>query len=179
VEADEIRVRCQKKVLWLAMALCVSSRLWLGAVVPKVETSFWHARSPRSSNPVVGLVRFWSLPTAGSPIHDAFCQSVSHAGIHRRTRPARVAVLAGLCAGADGSNGRKRDGRWASGSVICWATRATLPACCLRASLVSTAYIERLNATFRQRLAGLCRRTRCLLRSETTLSVAVYLVGCV
>ncbi len=45
--------------------------------------------------------------------------------------------------------------------------------------VVSTAYIERINATFRQRLAGLCRRTRCLLRSETTLSVGVYLVGTV
>src|SRR5581483_9206388 len=35
VEADEIRVRFQKKVVWLAMALCVPTRLWLGAVVSK------------------------------------------------------------------------------------------------------------------------------------------------
>src|SRR5262249_35407170 len=45
--------------------------------------------------------------------------------------------------------------------------------------VLSTAYIERLNATFRQRLAGLCRRTRCLLRSETTLCAGMYLVGTV
>src|SRR5207248_6754793 len=43
--------------------------------------------------------------------------------------------------------------------------------------VVSTAYIERLNATFRQRLHSLCRRSRCLLRSERTLSCATYLVG--
>ena len=44
---------------------------------------------------------------------------------------------------------------------------------------VCTAYIERLHAGFRQRLAGLCRRTRCLLGSETTLTAGMYLVGTV
>lgn len=33
VQADEIRVKMQRKVLWMAMALMVSSRLWLGGVV--------------------------------------------------------------------------------------------------------------------------------------------------
>jgi len=44
---------------------------------------------------------------------------------------------------------------------------------------VTTAYIERINATFRQRLAGLHRRTRCLRPSEAALSHAVWLVGTV
>src|SRR5215210_5720180 len=33
VQADEIRVKMQRKVLWMAMALMVSTRLWLGGVV--------------------------------------------------------------------------------------------------------------------------------------------------
>ena len=33
VQADEMRLRCQKRVVWRAMALCVSTRLWLGGVV--------------------------------------------------------------------------------------------------------------------------------------------------
>ena len=33
VQADEIRVKGQGKVIWLAMALMVSTRLWLGGVV--------------------------------------------------------------------------------------------------------------------------------------------------
>ena len=33
IQADEIRVKAQRKVLWLAMAIMVSTRLWLGAVV--------------------------------------------------------------------------------------------------------------------------------------------------
>ena len=45
--------------------------------------------------------------------------------------------------------------------------------------VLNTAYIERINATFRQRLAGLHRRTRCLHRQETALSHAIWLVGTV
>jgi hypothetical protein len=40
----------------------------------------------------------------------------------------------------------------------------------------NTAYIERLNATFRSRLAALVRRGRALVRQTTTLHQATYLV---
>jgi hypothetical protein len=43
--------------------------------------------------------------------------------------------------------------------------------------VINTAYIERLNATFRARLAGLVRRGRSLLQQTETLQVGVYLVG--
>ncbi len=33
VQADEIRVKQQGKVVWMALAICVSTRLWLGGVV--------------------------------------------------------------------------------------------------------------------------------------------------
>jgi hypothetical protein len=45
--------------------------------------------------------------------------------------------------------------------------------------VINTAYIERLNATFRARLAGLVRRGRSLLQQIPTLQVGVYLVGTV
>jgi transposase-like protein len=35
VQADEIRVKGQGKVIWLAMAIMVSSRLWLGGVIAR------------------------------------------------------------------------------------------------------------------------------------------------
>ena len=43
--------------------------------------------------------------------------------------------------------------------------------------VINTAYIERLNATFRARLEGLVRRGRSLLHQTQTLQVGVYLVG--
>lgn len=53
--------------------------------------------------------------------------------------------------------------------------RALLPV----GQVLSTAYIARLNATCRQRLFALVRRTRCLLRQQATLEAGMYLVGCV
>ncbi len=44
---------------------------------------------------------------------------------------------------------------------------------------LNTAYIERLNATFRQRLACLARRSRALARTPGLLEQGMYLVGCV
>jgi hypothetical protein len=44
---------------------------------------------------------------------------------------------------------------------------------------INTAYIERLNATFRQRLSSLVRRTRALARQPETLQAGMYVLGCV
>jgi hypothetical protein len=44
---------------------------------------------------------------------------------------------------------------------------------------LNTAFIERLNATFRSRLAILVRRGRALLRNPETLTPLIFLMGCV
>jgi hypothetical protein len=44
---------------------------------------------------------------------------------------------------------------------------------------LNTAYIERLNATFRNRLASLARRSRALLGKSETLTPLAYLMGSV
>ena len=45
--------------------------------------------------------------------------------------------------------------------------------------VINTAYIERLNATFRERLASLTRRGRALARRTGTLQHGMYLIGTV
>ena len=45
--------------------------------------------------------------------------------------------------------------------------------------VINTAYIERLNATFRERLAALTRRSRALARCTPTLQYGMYLIGTV
>jgi len=45
--------------------------------------------------------------------------------------------------------------------------------------VINTAYIERLNATFRERLASLTRRGRALARRTLTLQHGMYLIGSV
>jgi hypothetical protein len=44
--------------------------------------------------------------------------------------------------------------------------------------VINIAFIERLHATFRQRLSSLVRRTRTLARRADTLVAGMYLVGC-
>ena len=44
---------------------------------------------------------------------------------------------------------------------------------------INTAYIERLNATFRERLVSLTRRGRALARRTLTLQHGMYLIGTV
>ena len=44
--------------------------------------------------------------------------------------------------------------------------------------IINTAFIERLNATFRQRISSLTRRTRTLAQHAETLAAGMYLVGC-
>ena len=44
--------------------------------------------------------------------------------------------------------------------------------------ILNTAYIERLNATFRQRLSWLSRRSRMLAHQVDTLEAGMYIVGC-
>jgi hypothetical protein len=45
-------------------------------------------------------------------------------------------------------------------------------------ALINTAYIERLNATFRARLAPLARRSRAAVHQQATLEAGMWLVGC-
>src|SRR5829696_10054156 len=44
-------------------------------------------------------------------------------------------------------------------------------------AVINTAYIERLNATFRARLASLTRRTRAGVHRQQTLEAGMWLVG--
>ncbi len=46
-------------------------------------------------------------------------------------------------------------------------------------AVINTAYIERLQATFRSRLAPLARRTRAAARRKTTLEAGMWLIGAV
>ncbi len=44
-------------------------------------------------------------------------------------------------------------------------------------ALINTAYVERLNATFRARLAPLARRTRAGVHKRATLEAGMWLIG--
>lgn len=180
VQADEIKAKVQGGSIWMALAMMVRARLWLGgAVSPRrdsalIEDLIGQVRAMALCRPLLlavdGLASYVTafrhafrspLPTgrAGRPRlipwpDMAIVQVVKHRAaktftIHRRIVQGSAALVEHLIRASQG------------------------------AGTINTAYIERLNATFRQRLGCLARRSRHLARQTSTLSHGMYLVGSV
>jgi transposase-like protein len=179
VQADEIRVRFQKRlVVWMAMAICVPTRLWLGGVIAEHRDNKLLARLARLVRSCAAL-RPLLLVTDGWAGYVRAWQNAFRSPIHTG-KPGRPFLLAWPQVAIAQIVKWQEAGRVLGIRVCRLAGEYRQIGCLLPADQVlNTAYIERLNATFRQRLAGLCRRTRCLLRRETTLHFGMYLVGTV
>lgn len=179
VQADEIRVRCQKRlVLWMAMAVCASTRLWLGGVVSK-------SRDKGLAKALAHKVKACCAPRALLIVTDGWVAYREAFQKAFRTplytgEPGRPALLPWAHLVLAQTVKWTQAGR-TLGIRVCHLLGDTTQIARLlpEGQVLNTAYIERLNATFRQRLSGLCRRTRCLLRSEASLSTRMYLVGTV
>jgi transposase-like protein len=181
VQADEIRVKLQNAVVWLAMAVQVSTRLWLGAVVgAHRDEALLTALMQRVR--ACALCRPLLFCVDGFPAYLGAVQTVFREAIPARTR-GRPTLRPW-----DGIHMAQVVKQYAHGHVVD-VVRRSVPGseCQVQALLqatqnggvINTAYIERLNATFRARLAGLVRRGRRLLHQTATLHVGVYLVGTV
>jgi transposase-like protein len=180
VQADELDVKTVAGRVWMAMAMAVPSRLWLGGVIrPKRDLALITAvvRMVRSAARnlviLVGVDGLASYVTAFTRVF----RDPRRAG--RRGRPRRVAT-AGLRLGRVIKHhaGRCVVGvtrRVARGSS---AAIATVLAATGAGTGINTAYIERLNATFRGALSPLVRRGRAIARGAGTLTGGMYRVGC-
>lgn len=183
VQADELRVKLQKQdgqrgVCWVAMALCVPSRLWLGAEEsPRRDTSLARALLARVKaaalpGPILFVTDGWSAYKAAA--ERAFRTPV-------RTRPQGRPKLVAWAGRVLGQVVKRRERRRVISVErrLLEGTEADLSECLSRwgGRLLNTAYIERLNATFRSRLFALVRRTRALARQQDLLHAGVYLIG--
>ena len=181
VQADEIRVKLQRTVVWVAMAIQVSTRLWLGAALssardePLLTTLRQRIRACALCRPIqFGVDGFRAyldaIPTVlrepiparslGRPVLRAW-DGIQIAHVVKPYAHGRVInVIRRIVQGTE-----------TQVNHLVQVTQGR--------GVINTAYIERLNATFRMRLAGLVRRGRCLLHQTTMLQVGVYLVGTV
>ena len=177
VQADEIRVKTQRGILWMALALMVSTRLWVGGTVspqrdlPLILRLAQLIGRCASVAPLLlitdGLA---SYPTAFARVFRTK-QRTGQRGAPRLIPWAQLNVVQVVKAGR-GTVGMVSRLICGSGQAVRQGLRAT-PGC----TVVNTAYIERLNGTFRARLACLARRTRGLARQQRTLEHGMYLVG--
>lgn len=181
VQADELKVKTSGGAVWMAMALMVSTRLWLGGVVSAQRDL---ALIQTLANQLKTLARCRPLLLAVD-------------GLVHYVTAFRLAFRSPL---------PRRAGEPGQPRLIAWPTLAIVQVVKHRAAAqltitrrlvpgtpdmvqhliqltqgpgtINTAFIERLNATFRQRLNPLARRTRTLAHQPATLHAGMYVVGC-
>jgi len=181
VQADEIRIKAVGGIYWLASAMEVRSRLWLGSVISHNRDGQLigglllrvRACGPMEKILLVtdGLSSYKSqaLKLFRKPLHNGevgrprlvLAAGVMIARVTKRRRSRRVVEVAR----------RVLVGREAEVISRLIATQSSIRA------LINTAYIERLQATLRARLAPLVRRTRAGAHKHSTLEAGMFLVG--
>jgi len=182
VQADEIKAKTQKGSIWMAMAMMVSTRLWLGgAVSVNRDTSLLQelaqqVRRIALCRPL--LIAVDGLNTYLSVFRDAFRSGIPRSkgqtGRMTLIEWPNILIVQVIKSKQAGVLNIKRVIVQGQASVIEQIIRASQGK-----GGINTAYIERLNATFRQRLACLFRRTRFLARQSRTLQASMYVLGCV
>ncbi len=181
VQADEIRVKHQGGIAWLAMALQVSTRLWLGGVVSAhrdgnlITYLIEQVRRCALYRPLLFCVdgfaayvssikKVFRTPVfTGKPgrPHLRIWEHVCIVQVVKQVSAKRVVGIIRHIAGGTSEQVQE----------LLKQTQSTLQA--------HVAYMERLNGTFRSRIAALVRRGRSLVRQSETLHQAMYLVGTV
>jgi transposase-like protein len=180
VQADERWIKMVGRRVWMAMAMAVPSRLWLGGVI-----------SPRRDRALimtlVQMIRSCARSLAILVCVDglasyvtAFLRVFRHpVRTGRRGRP-RLEREPGLLIGQVIKRRAGHCLKEVTRRVICGTAEAILAVLLATGTGtgINTAYIERLNATFRGAMTPLVRRGRALARDEATLFSGMFLVGC-
>jgi len=181
VQADELRVRVVGGVVWLATALTVSSRLWLGGEV-SAQRDRHLIRRLLARVCACGPTQRLLLCVDGLRSYVSQARHVFREAV-RTGQPGRprLALPAGVLLAQVVKRYAQRRVVGVTRRVVRGtggAVRARLRATQGRAdAVVNTAYVERLNATFRAHLTALVRRTRAAARQTTTLEAGMWVVG--
>jgi transposase-like protein len=181
VQADERRVKKQGGIVWMALAMMMQSRLWLGGEVRE-------QRDLTLIRCLIARVRRWAAHrplwccTAGLVAYIRAMRETlrdpvpTGTGGRPRWRPWHNVLIAQVVKRDERRRVVETDRRIVDGTP----TRVeTLRRRSQGNGVIKTAYIERLNATCRERLAPLARRCRARARQTLTLHEGMFLVGTV
>ncbi len=181
VQADEIKVKKQGGHFWLAMAIAVPTRLWLGGVVSiKRDLRLIQALADKVKG--VALCRPLLLAVDGLSSYVTAFRHAFRTALPRRSgeagRPRLIAwpdmaIVQVVKQRTDGVLSITRRVVQGGQNMVDSLIQKTQSQ-----GVINTAFIERLNATFRQRLSSLARKTRTLLKKAETLEAGMYIVGC-
>lgn len=179
VQADELWVKLVGRRAWMAMAMAVPSRLWLGGgISPRrdlvlITTLVQMVRA--SACTLALLVCVDGLASSVTAFLRVFRQPVRTS---RRGRPCLV-LEPGLLLGQVVKRYVQRHVVSVERRVVRGTneTIAAVLAATHSGTGINTASIERLNATFRASLAPLVRRGRAIAHTEAALTAGMWLVG--
>jgi transposase-like protein len=182
VQADELWVKLQGLKVWMALALQVSTRLWLGGVVsPHRDRALIEKlvrQIHRCALPRPLLICVDGLATYVTAIRRVFRDPIprDHQTGRCRLQPRRGVYIAQVIKQyakrhVVAVKQRIVQGRRAAVQRLIERTQGD--------GWINTAYIERLNATWRSRLHRLVRRGRGLARQVPTLEQDMYLLGAI
>lgn len=175
VQADEIKVKIQKGTIWMP------TRLWMGGVIsPKRDLDLIQALTDKVRE--IALCRPLLLAVDGLASYVSAFRNAFRSKLPRREREtgrcklvswqdiAIVQVVKQRVAGVLNVDRRIIQGAEGKVERLIKTTQGK--------GVLNTAFIERLNATFRQRITSLTRCTRTLAQRAETLVAGMYIVGC-
>ncbi|HEY5869469.1 MAG TPA: hypothetical protein VI542_28565 [Candidatus Tectomicrobia bacterium] len=181
VHADAIRVKKQGGIVWMALAMMVKTRVWLGGAVsaqrdmPLIRRLIERVRRCAAHRPLLvctdGVVSSLRAmrETLRDPVHTG-------TGGRPRLRPWRNVLIAQVVKRDERRRVVETERRMIDGTPARVETRRRRSQ---GDGVIKTASIERFNATFRARLVSLTRRGRALARRTLTLQHGMSLIGTV
>lgn len=183
VQADEIWVKMKGTVVWVALAIMVSTRLWIAVEVSKKRDSDLTDNLMRQVRRCARSLYAILICTDGfaaypKSIIKAFRTKVKErpgpgaskkvvwprlyiATVIKRTAKRRVTEV----------SRRMSYGQWRKAKRLIKASKG--------GKKVNTSFIERFNGTIRERFAPLTRKCRYAAAKITTVHTGIYLIGCV
>jgi IS1 family transposase len=183
VQVDEIRVKGRRMTVWMGLAMMVSTRLWLGGVVSLTRDSQLADRLLAQVRRCAQALRPLLVCTDGWAAYPGSIRRAFREKVKRTMGPGRCALVVWpeLLIGTVIKHTKKRRvveiiRRMTQGGL---ERAENLLAQSKGGSVLNTAFIERLNATFRERLATLTRRCRHAAHRMSALETGMYLIGCV
>jgi transposase-like protein/IS1 family transposase len=182
VQADEIRVKARGKIAWMGLAMMVSTRLWVAGVVSQTRDSALAdglLQQVRRCCQKMGELLVCSDGWSAYPnsIRRAFREKVKRTASRGRCA---LAVWPDLHIGTV----IKRTVKKHLKEVMRQMTQGSLEhalkllARSKGGTMLNTSFIERLNATMRERLAALTRKCRHASSKLHAFHTGMYLIGC-
>lgn len=182
VQADEIRVKARGSLLWMGLAIMISTRLWIAGDVSntrdhhltdRLMQQVW--RCCKSLSPL--LICTDGFAAYPKSILRAFREKVKRtAGKGRCALQVWPQIQIGTVI--------KRTVKMRLKEIVRQVTHGTqemaqnLLLLSKGGNMLNTSYIERLNGTFRERLASLTRKCRHASSKREAIHAGMYLIGC-